>query len=131
MSEDGKFVVHTNDDTLSAEDMALRYLQLQRVEQAWRQMQSGLGLRPVHHREGRRIRAHVALTVVALLVERMAEHGVGNRWRNIGHDLRGIKLVKIRGSEGIWWQVTRPRLHATQLLKHLKIEAPKPILKLD
>ncbi len=34
---DGKFVVHSNDDTLSAEDMALGYKQLQRVEQAWRQ----------------------------------------------------------------------------------------------
>ena len=28
---DGKFVVHSNDDTLSAEDMALGYKQLQRV----------------------------------------------------------------------------------------------------
>ena len=128
---DGKFVVHTNDDTLSAEDMALGYRQLQRVEQAWRQMKSGLGLRPVYHREGRRIRAHVALTVLALLLERMAEHGVGDTWRNIGHDLRGIKLVKIRGPEGVLWQVTRPRPHAAKLLKRLKIEAPKPILKLD
>jgi len=31
---DGKFVVHSNDDTLNAEDMALGYKQLQRVEQA-------------------------------------------------------------------------------------------------
>ena len=44
---DGKFVVHSNDDTLSAEDMALGYKQLQRVEQAWRQLKSGLRLRPV------------------------------------------------------------------------------------
>lgn len=29
---DGKFVVHSNDDTLTAEDMALGYKQLQRVE---------------------------------------------------------------------------------------------------
>ena len=33
---DGKFVVHSNDDTLSAEDMALGYKQLQRVEETWR-----------------------------------------------------------------------------------------------
>ena len=31
---DGKFVVHSNDDTLSAIDMALGYKQLQRVEEA-------------------------------------------------------------------------------------------------
>ena len=44
---DGKFVVHSNDDTLSAEDMALGYKQLQRVEEAWRRMKTGLRLRPV------------------------------------------------------------------------------------
>jgi len=32
---DGKFIVHSNDDTLSPEDMALGYKQLIRVEQAW------------------------------------------------------------------------------------------------
>ena len=61
--------MHTNDDTLSAEDMALGYRQLQRVQQGWRQMKSGLGLRPIYHRAERRIRAHVALTVLALLLE--------------------------------------------------------------
>jgi hypothetical protein len=46
---DGKFVVHRNDDTLTAEDMALGYKQLMQVEQAWRQLKSGLRLRPVFH----------------------------------------------------------------------------------
>ena len=58
---DGKFVVHSNDDTLSAEDMALGYKQLQRVEQAWRQLKSGLRLRPVYHWAVHRIHAHIAL----------------------------------------------------------------------
>ena len=97
---DGKFVVRTNDDTLSAEDMALGYRQLQRVEQAWRQMKSGLGLRPIYHRAERRIRVHVALTVLALLLERIAEQMVGDTWRNIRHDLAGIKLVKLLGPNG-------------------------------
>jgi len=44
---DGKFVVHSNDDTLSAADLALGYKQLQRVEVAWRSLKSGLKLRPV------------------------------------------------------------------------------------
>ena len=46
---DGKFVVHSNDDTLTAEDMALVYKQLQRVEESWRTMKSGLRMRPVFH----------------------------------------------------------------------------------
>ncbi len=59
---DGKFVVHSNDDTLSTEDMALGYEQLMRVEQAWRDLKSVLRMRPVYHWAPHRIHAHVSLT---------------------------------------------------------------------
>jgi hypothetical protein len=39
---DGKFVVHSNDDTLTAENMALGYKQQQRVEEAWRKVRDDL-----------------------------------------------------------------------------------------
>ena len=35
---DGKWVITTNDDTLTPEDLALGYKQLLRVEQCWRQL---------------------------------------------------------------------------------------------
>ena len=70
---DGKFVVHGNDDSLSGEDMVLGCKQLQRVEQAWRTLKSGLRLRPVYHWAPQRIHAHVSLAVLALLLERVAE----------------------------------------------------------
>ena len=127
---DGKFVVHSNDDTLSAEDMALGYKQLQRVEQAWRQLKSGLRLRPVYHRAVHRIHAHVALTVIGLLLERMAEHACADTWRNIRDDLKGIQLAQLIGSNGTLWQVTEPRPSASNRLKSLQINPPPPILKL-
>ena len=43
---DGKWVVTSNDDTLTAEDLALGYKQLLRVEHGWRQMKSGLRCDP-------------------------------------------------------------------------------------
>ena len=127
---DGKFVVHSNDDTLGAEDMALGYKQLQRVEQAWRHLKSGLKLRPVYHRAWRRIRAHVALSVIALLLERMAEQACGNTWRNIRDDLKRIKLVQLSGPKGALWQVTEPRKDASKRLNYLRIPPPPTILKL-
>ena len=48
-------------------------VELQRVEQAWRQLKSGLRVRPVYHRAVHRIHARIPLTVIALLLERMAE----------------------------------------------------------
>ena len=127
---DGKFVVHSNDDTLSAEDMALGYKQLQRVEQAWRQLKSGLRLRPVCHWAVHRIHAHIALTVIGLLLERMAEHACADTWRNIRDDLKGIQLAQLIGSNGTLWQVTEPRPSASNRLKSLQIKPPPPILKL-
>ncbi len=71
---DGKLVVCSNDGSLSPEDMALAYKHLMRVEQCWRTLKSGLKMRPVYHRLEHRIRAHVALAVLGLLLERVPEH---------------------------------------------------------
>ncbi|GHU31991.1 hypothetical protein AGMMS50256_21340 [Betaproteobacteria bacterium] len=70
---DGKFVVHGNDDTLMAEDMALGYKQQQRVEEAWRTMKNGLKM-PVFRWAPHRIHAHIAFTVLSLLLEHAIEY---------------------------------------------------------
>ena len=41
-------------------------------------MKSGLNLRPVFHWAPHRIHAHVAITVLSLLLERAAEHACGD-----------------------------------------------------
>jgi hypothetical protein len=125
---DGKFVVHSNDDTLSAEDLALGYKQLMRVEEAWRQLKSGLRLRPVFHHAPHRIHAHVFLTVLALLLERVAEQACGDTWRNIRDDLKQIKLAQLSGPDGTIWQVTEPRPEARNRLKSLGIGNPPTIV---
>lgn len=127
---DGKFVVHGNDDTLTAEDMALGYKQLMRVEQAWRTLKSGLRLRPVFHYAPHRICAHVSLTVLSLLLERVAERDCGDTWRNIRDDLRQIKLAQLSGPNGSVWQVTEPTEPARNRLKELGIPNPPPVLEL-
>lgn len=126
---DGKFIVHSNDDTLHAEDLALGYKQLMRVEEAWRRLKSGLKLRPVYHWAPHRIHAHVALTVLSLLLERVAEHACQDTWRNIRDDLKQIKLAQLLSPHGTVWQVTEPRPSARKRLKSLKIKNPPEILR--
>ncbi len=128
---DGKFVVHSNDDTLSGEDMALGYKQQQRVEQAWRSMKSGLNMRPVHHWAPHRIHAHIAITVLSLLLERAIEHAGEDTWRNIRDDLKQIQLAQLSSPNGTVWQVTEPRPDAAKRLKQLQIPPPKPMLDLS
>lgn len=127
-NHDGKFVIHSNDDTLTAEDLALGYKQLMRVEQAWRQLKSGLKMRPVFHWAPHRIHAHVFLTVLALLIERIAELACGDTWRNIRDDLKQIKLAQLKGPSHTIWQVTEPRPEASRRLKSLSIKNLPTIL---
>ena len=127
---DGKFVVHSHDDSLTAEDMALGYKQQQRVEEAWRTMKSGLRIRPVFHWAPHRIHAHIAITVLSLLLERAIEHACQDTWRNIRDDLKQIQLAQLSSPNGTVWQVTEPRPEAANRLKKLKIKPPKPVLSL-
>ena len=128
---DGKFVVHSNDDSLTPADLALGYKQLQRVEEAWRTLKSGLRVRPVYHGAVHRIHAHVALSVLALLLERVIEQACGDTWRTIRADLEQIKLAQLLSPHGEVWQVTEPSLEAANHLKCLDLKSPPAILHLS
>jgi hypothetical protein len=128
---DGKFVVHSNDDSLTPADLALGYKQLQRVEEAWRTLKSGLRVRPVYHWAVHRIHAHVALSVLALLLERVIERACGDTWRNIRADLDRIKLAQLLSPHGEVWQVTEPSPESSNHLKSLELKNPPAILHLS
>ena len=108
--------------------MALGYKQLQRVEECWRSMKTGLDLRPVYHWTPHRISAHVRLCVLALLVERIAETRCKDTWRNIRDDLNQIKVGILKAAEGEVVQVTDPSVAARNRLAQLEIETPPRIL---
>ena len=66
---DGKLVLPDNGEILVTDDKTLGYRQLQWVEQAWRQIKSGLRLCTFCHHATYRIHAHIGLSVVAQLLE--------------------------------------------------------------
>jgi hypothetical protein len=108
--------------------MALGYKQLQRVEEAWRRLKSGLRVRPVYHWAVDRIHAHVALTVLASLLERVAEQACADTWRNIRDDLKQIKLAQLSSPHGSVWQVAELGPAASKRLKSLHISKVSPLL---
>jgi transposase len=124
---DGKWVVTTNDDTLTPEDLALGYKQLMRVEQCWRQLKSGLRLRPVFHYRPWRIHAHVTLTVLALLLERIAEIRAGDTWRNLRDQLNAIKVIDYEHAGARIRQTTELAPSTKALLKRLNVRLPPTI----
>jgi hypothetical protein len=121
---DGKWVITSNDDTLSAEDLALGYKQLMRVEQCWRQLKSGLRMRPVFHWRPWRIQAHVTISVLALLLERIAEIRGGDTWRNLLAHLDTIKVVEYERGEARVQQTSELRKDVEALLVKLGVPVP-------
>ncbi|MGH8931013.1 MAG: IS1634 family transposase, partial [Egibacteraceae bacterium] len=121
---DGKFLLRTSDPTLTAEDVALGYKQLLEVERGWRDMKSTLDLRPVHHRLERRIRAHVILCWLALLLIRLAEHATGDTWRNLRHELDRCHLGTFTGEHGTVYQRTELTAAHRAILQALDLPEP-------
>ena len=97
---DGKWLLRTSDPTLTPEDLAAAYKQLIAVERGWRDCKTSLGLRPVYHHREDRIRAHVQLCWLALLLTRVVETRAGDTWRNLRHELDRMHLVTLATADG-------------------------------
>jgi transposase len=97
---DGKWLLRTSDLTLTPDDLADAYTQLLAVERGWRDFKGALGLRPVFHYREDRIRAHIQLCWLALLLLRVIENATGDTWRNLRHELDRLHLVTLATNHG-------------------------------
>jgi len=121
---DGKWLLRTSDATLTPEDLAAAYKQLLQVERGWRDMKGALGLRPVFHYREDRIRAHVQLCWLALLLLRVVENATNDTWRNVRHELDRMHLVTLATAEGQVAQ--RSATTADQKTILAALELPEP-----
>jgi hypothetical protein len=126
---DGKYLLRTCDPKLSAEDIALGYKQLLEVERGWRDLKQVIDLRPVYHRKEERIRAHVILCWLALLLIRIAETTTGTAWTKIADELDLLTLGTFTGPAGTFRQTAELTKTQRDLLAKLKIPHPKKIIE--
>jgi len=63
-------------------------------------MKGALGLRPVFHYREDRVRAHVQLCWLALLLMRVVENATNDTWRNVRHELDRMHLVTLATADG-------------------------------
>ncbi len=127
---DGKYLLRTPDPKLSAEDIALGYKQLLEVERGWRDMKQVIDLRPVYHRKEQRIRAHVILCWLALLLARIAENTCHDTWPNLRRELDRIHVGTFTGPAGTFRQRTEITKAQRDILHQLKIDPPPRIYQL-
>jgi IS4 transposase len=127
---DGKYLLSTSDPDLSAEDVALGYKNLLEAERGFRDLKSTLELRPVFHRVERRIRAHVLLCWLALLLIRVAERQTGQTWRRIALELQRLHLVTLTGTTGTAQHTTALTAPQRDILTALRIDPPPRVTAL-
>jgi Transposase DDE domain len=126
---DGKYLLRSSDPKLPAEDIALGYKQLLEVERGWRDLKQVIDLRPVYHRKEERIRAHVVLCWLALLLIRIAETTTGTTWAKISDELRLLTLGTFTGPSGTFRQTAELTKTQRDLLAKLGIPHPKKIIE--
>ncbi len=127
---DGKYLLRSSDPHLSTEDIALGYKQLLEVERGWRDMKHVIDLRPIYHRLEDRIRAHVILCWLALLLVRVAETTTGQTWPALRRDLDRLHVGTFTGPAGTFRQRTDLTRAQQAIFAKLQLAPPKQIIEL-
>ncbi|MGH2851102.1 MAG: IS1634 family transposase [Solirubrobacteraceae bacterium] len=128
---DGKFLLSTSDPDLSAEDIALGYKNLLEAERGFRDLKSTIELRPVFHRLEHRIRAHVLIAWLALLLIRVTERQTNQTWRRTALELQRLHLVTLTGPTGAVAQTTELTDAQREIFTATSISPPPRITALQ
>jgi hypothetical protein len=83
------------------------------------------------HRTGDRIRAHVLLCWLALLLIRIAENQTADTWRNLRDELQRMHLGTFTGPAGTSQQRTELTARQRDILHALNVAEPPPFLHPD
>jgi transposase len=97
---DGKWVLQTDLENLSAEETALQYKQLWMVEEMFRTVKTLLETRPIFHKCDETIRGHVFCSFLALLLrkelqDRLEAQGEKLEWAVLLRDLEALQLTEV------------------------------------
>ncbi len=91
----GKFLLVTN-TSLTAEECMKTYKQLAEIERNFREIKSFVKLRPFYHSDAGRIRAHVFVCVLALLMEKLMEKKLNkSRMMSVRAAMDELKRVRV------------------------------------
>jgi hypothetical protein len=128
---DGKFLVSTSDDSLSVEEIVYGYKALWAIERTFRDMKHVLDLRPVYHRLSDRIRAHVLLCWLAMVLVRVAENETGETWPALRAEMGRHQLATIEGKTGTVQHTSRPTAFQIATYKACKVDPPPKIYSMS
>jgi len=123
---DGKWVLETNDDTISVADAACGYKGLMVIERCFRSLKrTQIKLTPMFHWVPRRIETHVKICVLALLIERIAEIQCAEPWSHIRRGLEQLQISYFSTNESSFYRRNEIPTKTRNILKQMNIPTPK------
>jgi hypothetical protein len=129
---DGKWVIETNDDTISLEDAACGYKGLMVIERCFRSLKrTQIRMTPMYHWASRRIEAHVKICVLSLLIERIAELQCGQPWHRIRQALERLQVTEFFDLNHRVLMRNELASETRKTLNLLKIKPPPQVLQLE
>jgi transposase len=87
---EGKYVIATSEKGLSVLDAVAMYKELTEVESGFRQLKDVMAMRPIYHQVESRVKAHIFVAALALLVQRL----LGRRLKEAGVDLSPVGAME-------------------------------------
>lgn len=129
---DGKWVIETNDDTISLEDAACGYKGLMVIERCFRSLKrTQIKMTPMYHWLSRRIECHVKICVLALMIERIAERSCNKPWHQIRRSLDSLQVTKLFNLNQRVHLRNEISSDTRNILKKLDIKTPKQLIYLE
>src|SRR6202048_3106932 len=128
---EGRYVISTSEKDLTALDGVAMYKQLARGERGFRRMKDVLSLRPVYHQVEPRVRAHVFVAALGLLLQTLLQHRmdkaeVGLSAEHALQALETVRYVRFRIDDDARTGVSAANPRARQVLKALGITNVRP-----
>ena len=129
---DGKWVLQTNDDTISLEDAACGYRSLLVIERCFRSLKkTQIRMTPMYHWLQQRIESHVRICVMALLIQRVAEIECKASWSQIRHYLEKLQTTEFFSINHRIFRRNEVATEVSEILKKLDIPIPKTVLSVE
>jgi transposase len=132
---EGCYLLRSNVNDWSAEDLWHAYMQLTQAEKAFRIHKSDLGIRPIWHQREDRVLSHILVCFLSYVLWSMLgrmchQAGLGDEPRRVFDELSRIKCVDVvlptkTGKEIRLQCVTEPSDHQKILLQRLNLNLPK------
>ena len=129
---DGKWVLRSDLDDFSAEDIGLGYKQLWMVEDCIRSIKSILETRPIYHHHDETIRGHVFCSFLALVLrkelqDRLTAAGHSAEWADVLRDLESLQWVEVKHQQKRFRLRTEARGVCSQVFQAVGVAFPPTV----